>query len=467
MTRISVNDVGMFPAGIPSAGGTKATDNSFQSILNEQTDVAKAQDDGKVQDTAEAPEQKVDNDAPKEYETKAEHENPTEAVEPRKDVIKDEGVNNEGSEEGEEAVHEDLVSVLGEILATLQQQIMDTLQISEEEFATLMDDMSLEAVDLLQSDKLSAFVLEATGAQDSLALLTNENLLQDYRRVMQSLDTLMNQAAEQLEMPVEALQEQVQQLTTEDTALLMPEEMPAEQEVQSKPEEVKLSTAEQPTVEVITTETASAAERGNASSNNAKQQTGSEARNEQPTQQPVAFQFQNTPGNVADVVNQVIQETTQRWTPDTQNIMNQIMDYMKVQVTPETTNLEMQLHPASLGTIQVQLESTGDAVNAHFIAQNDAVKAILESQLVELKQQFQEQGVKVNDIEVSVSTQTFEQNFEQGRQAQQAEEGNRPRIRRINLSELTETDTIEQMEAADRLAAEMMTANGNTVDYMA
>ncbi len=462
MTRISVNDVGMFPTGFSSAGSTKVTDNSFQSILNEQTDVTRMSDEENVQDTvADTPEQdaKAESQDYKKYDNKTEKEQPTESVEPRKDVVKDESVNNEGSEEGKDASEEEMQSAVSEILATLQQQIMDTLQMSEEEFAALLDDMGLEAVDLLQGDNLSAFVLEATGAGDSLALLTNEELLQDYRQIMQTLDSLLEQASEQLDMPVAQLQEQL--LLREE---VMTEDMPLEQGIQKQPE--GLQEGQQPIVEVTVTEGAAVKDHS-AAGEQSQQHRDGEAGKEQQVQSPFAFQFQNTSGNAAEIVNQVISETTGAWVPDTRNIMNQIMDYMKVQISPEVTNLEMQLHPASLGTIQVQLESTGDAVNAHFIAQNDAVKAVLETQLVELKQQFQEQGVKVNDIEVSVSTQTFEQNFEQGRQAGQTEEGNRPRIRRINLNELTETEAAEAMEAADRIAVEMMTANGNTVDYMA
>lgn len=69
---------------------------------------------------------------------------------------------------------------------------------------------------------------------------------------------------------------------------------------------------------------------------------------------------------------------------DTENIMRQIMDYMKIQVKADTSNLEMQLHPASLGTVQVQIASKGGAVTANFIAQNETVKAALESQMVQL-----------------------------------------------------------------------------------
>ena len=97
---------------------------------------------------------------------------------------------------------------------------------------------------------------------------------------------------------------------------------------------------------------------------------------------------------------------------DTQDIMRQIMDYMKVQLKPETTSLEMQLHPANLGTLQIQMATKGGSLTANFITQNEAVKAALESQMVQLQQSFEEQGIKVNSIEVTVQPHAFEQDLE-------------------------------------------------------
>ena len=126
----------------------------------------------------------------------------------------------------------------------------------------------------------------------------------------------------------------------------------------------------------------------------------------------------------------------------------------------------MQLHPASRGTVQVQIASRGGAVTANFITQNEAVKAALESQMVQLIERFDEQGVKVEAIEVTVQTHEFERNLEQGRgRGQQNEEpAKKGRIRRINLNDAV---SMENMEEEDALAADMMAANGNTVDYTA
>ena len=150
----------------------------------------------------------------------------------------------------------------------------------------------------------------------------------------------------------------------------------------------------------------------------------------------------------------------------TENIMRQIMDYMKVQLKEDTSSLEMQLHPASLGTVQVQIASRGGAVTANFITQNEAVKTALESQMPQLIERFGEQGVKVEAIEVTVQSHAFERNLEQGgnRDRQNEEPARKGRVRRINLND---TVSMESMEEEDALAADMMAVSGNTVDYTA
>ena len=135
---------------------------------------------------------------------------------------------------------------------------------------------------------------------------------------------------------------------------------------------------------------------------------------------------------------------------------------MKLQFGSDTTSLEMQLHPASLGTLHIQLESKGGMVTANFITQNEAVKAALESQIVQLQESFEAQGVRIEAIEVTVQTHEFERNLEQGRGREQQEPQKKNRSRRINLIDPLATEGLDEEET---LAAEVRAAGGSTVEY--
>ena len=164
----------------------------------------------------------------------------------------------------------------------------------------------------------------------------------------------------------------------------------------------------------------------------------------------------------------VPQQTQGFFSEQTQDIMDQIMDYMKIQLKPDMNQLEMQLHPASLGSVQIQITSRGGEVTAQFHVQNETVKAALESQIVELKESLKDQGVKVEAVQVMVESHGFESNLWQGQGGEQdaASQSGKRTPRRINLNEL---DELFEEEASEEeiLNARVMEMNGTTVDYTA
>ena len=158
---------------------------------------------------------------------------------------------------------------------------------------------------------------------------------------------------------------------------------------------------------------------------------------------------------------------------DNEDIFRQVTDSIKVNITEDATSMELQLHPASLGTVNLQIASNGGVVTAHLLVQNEAVKNVLEGQLVQLLQTFEEQGQKVEAIEVSVAGYDLDRSLNQNtgsdgsdRQERRTEGVGRTTRRRLNLNELEEED-LEELTEEEQLAAEMMAANGGSVDYTA
>ena len=158
---------------------------------------------------------------------------------------------------------------------------------------------------------------------------------------------------------------------------------------------------------------------------------------------------------------------------DTESIMRQMTDFIKLNVNPNVTEMELQLQPANLGTINLQVALKNGAITAQFTAQNESVKEALETQIVQLKENLEERGIKVDAVEVAVSSHEFERNLEQGEQeardSERTEEIKRTTRRRIVLGE-NGTDAeaeMEDIEDADRIQVEMMQQKGNTVSFTA
>ena len=171
---------------------------------------------------------------------------------------------------------------------------------------------------------------------------------------------------------------------------------------------------------------------------------------------------------LADAVEQA-SGTNSTYGVNGQEILRQITDYIKLHVNAESTEMELQLHPASLGNIKVQLVSTGGVLSAIFTTENESVKAALEAQLIQLKESFTQQGLKVESVEVNVSAQGFERSLDQQEQQGQNQFQNangRNRSRRIRLNGIDEAEDIlpEDIAEDDRIVADMMIRNGNSVD---
>ena len=167
--------------------------------------------------------------------------------------------------------------------------------------------------------------------------------------------------------------------------------------------------------------------------------------------------------------NEIPQQPVMERYVSTEDIMNQIMESMKINLKSDVQELELHLHPASLGNVHVQIAAKEGTVTAQFIAQNETVKAAIESQLVQLKTQFEEQGIKVDKVEVAVGDYRFDHSFagnEENQQSDNAQSGKKSR-RNINLSELDLEELPEDMDDSERIAAEMMAQSGNMVDYTA
>ncbi len=155
---------------------------------------------------------------------------------------------------------------------------------------------------------------------------------------------------------------------------------------------------------------------------------------------------------------------------DTEDIISQIVKKVSVDISSEETTMQMQLNPENLGKVFINISSKNGEINAHIAALNETVREALEAQMVNLRENLNQAGVKVDAIEVTVASHEFERNLEQNN-SKEEQEGERQetmsskRRNNINLSSLDELSGVMGEEEA--LVAQIMRDNGNTMDVMA
>ena len=145
-----------------------------------------------------------------------------------------------------------------------------------------------------------------------------------------------------------------------------------------------------------------------------------------------------------------------------ENITKQVVNQVKLTMKNDVTSLQMQLYPEHLGKVSIQVVSKNGVLTAQIAAENEVAKAALESQLATLKESFDSQGIKVQSVEVMVSTNAFEQNQQSNTDKSDQERRHGRQTKKNILTGLTGEDDSELPE--DNSLQETL---GNTVSYTA
>lgn len=83
-------------------------------------------------------------------------------------------------------------------------------------------------------------------------------------------------------------------------------------------------------------------------------------------------------------------------------VIDQIVSKVSFKVTDGLEEIKIRLEPPSLGSLQLKISVEGKTVNAVIVADNNMAKEIIQSNLQQLKDSMAEQGLKLDNISVSV-----------------------------------------------------------------
>lgn len=401
--------------------------------------------------------------------------------------------------ETEEPVDKMTIDEIAHALEQIMEQIKEILGITDEELLSGVEELGLQPYDLLNADNMAQLVTAISGEDSVISLVANEELYTAVQDITEVVDTQISSLLDKTDLTDEELDAVLQKLQEMENQDL--EDAVQKPEILSSgtPEEViseEVMTAEEPIVlrkdntksddqpvkqydKIPENQPEIAVEVGTKTQSTSKDTKDSDNKGSGNLgQDNTAQNFQNDLNEVTDVA---ATEGIEKFTSEsTENIMRQLADMVKIVKNENLTEMELQLHPASLGTVNVSLTTKGGVVTAEFTTQNEAVKAAIEAQASQLRANLEEQGVKIEAIEVSVESHQMERNLdkngqEQQRQTQEQENGRIQGVRRgrssINLRAFADGEELEgEMQGADdatRIAMEIMAANGNTMDLLA
>ncbi len=341
-----------------------------------------------------------------------------------------------------------------------------------QDLATIIN--SSEASDLMLSEAPEQ--TPEINALNSAESLNQEDVYADINVVTEENTATANEADATLADKIETLVENGIQNGTVEVRSSEPSETDstnpkAEQEAE------QVSVQDQSRVTGVASDVEESANYGSQSNSSKENSDGSAAAKEllKPTAKEIKTENQNNTPNVAafdnyrDLAPQTpIEAPAPLSQADTQSIIRQINDYMRINVSGPETSIEMQLNPENLGKVGISLSVRDGIVSAQIAVENAAVKNALEGQMVILRENMNNQGLKVEAVEVTIASHEFEQNLENGAPTGQEQQQSQQQSGRTTRSIRTEDmASIEDMPEEEQIAAKIMRDNGNSMDVTA
>lgn len=484
-------------SGVSDTGFTQVMDKAVSANKNGGADGSAA-----VRETAKTPEstkKPEGNNQPKTEETRqtedacktetAQQEKPEAVNEQPQKADQTVNAGEDTNEAGEEAAASEVAGMFMEKAVEVFDQVAEKLALSPEAVADAMQELGMEMTDLLNPDRMTELIMQLTG-EDQMSLLTNEALY----NTMQEMTLLSKDAGEELMKQLSLTPEDLKAMLEKfgeaeaaggkmDTMVSGMQEHKPDAPIANTDERTSGLMAEQnkqqanPAQQAAMSHMANNAE--NSTQQNAAQMTaGQEAGGDSAQMREDGESFTEGGQGFADQMMNRTNEFTEALTQETNTprtyvdageIMKQITDFMRTHLNAQGSSVELQLHPASLGTLNIAVTAKNGIVTAQFTAQDEAVRTILENQVAELRSRLDEQGVKVEAIEVTVSSHEFERNLEQNADQDADERGEaeakRRTTRRLNLDEPGDEDA-EELDDAEQIARDMMRIHGNRLDYL-
>lgn len=439
---------------------TKSTDSNFDQLIqmSQNAGAANEQIQKPAETKTESAADVTEAEQPeKPADVSSEMKDTTATAEERPELEKAEGT--------EEATDVEAAERAAGILNQVAEVIKDVLGLSEEEFNQFLEELGITNLELIQPETLQNLVLMANSEQDAVVLLTDAELLSTVNELVAQVEQVLQEAGVTPEDLISALDNPEFEALVEEAMEQLNEVVAEESETTSTKVENKETSEETE----VSTEQAVAAEDAKETEVVAKVEIQTEGRD---TETSAKEQNTDSSTEVDDFANQFVQNLQQAAEEISEitgqkdivqmirEIADQILEKVKVSVTPETTSLEIVLTPEELGRVNLTVSAEQDGMmKAKFVTENELAKEAIERNLVQFKEMLQEQGLKVDTIEVTVGNFEFDKNG-------QANESSQEEKKNSNRNFMTDEE-LGQKEEADQLGRIFMEDGESTVNYMA
>lgn len=418
---------------VMAASISKNTSNAGTGSSDSKLGIADAVKTAKDQNTTDTKNTKADTDAVDKKQNAADTGKADKTDKSKQDNKSDEKVND--------------------VVQNVKDTIKEELDVSDEDIAKAMEVLGITDNDLLSVVKVTELVSALTGA-DSITLITDDDMSGKLTSVLDAVNTAQEDVADMLNTDVDdavlvVRTDAVVKKDTDETAVKNTDSSITDNQSVSETESLSDVLAAKVTAQGSSKHEESTGEH-----------TGEQNHNTQSYGGVADSIIQSMKDSFADIVTEDTSRVSEA------DIVNQVIDQIKLSSERELTSIEVMLNPERLGSVHVTVTAKNGILSAQIAAQNEQVKTALENQVTALKENFQNQGIKVEAVEITVMTHQFEagQNF--GQNESERKQSEQKINKKLNLSDYMD-DEDETVSAQDIRRKDSIQNGNSSVEYMA
>lgn len=372
--------------------------------------------------------------------------------------------------DGAELSEEEIVQASANVYTQIIDVIADNLECDPQEIEQIMDDLDIKPEELLDNQNINQIVCEFTGLESNMDILTDDSLSAAVKDIYSEIDNQVSEMDSNFGINKEELKELFSKMnvsepniTDENFEILENADADSEEMLQNVktnevPENIETDAEEVQNNNIAATKT----DESKTSDDNELSEKGSSD-----SERSTFTGNETTENKLTDIISNLRETIAENISGEdngiADKIIKQITEDVKLYAKPDMTSLEIQLEPESLGKVSLTVASKAGAVTAQLAVQNEVAREAIESQMTTLKESLNNQGIKVEAIEVTLASKEFEQNLD--KEADTNEQNSGKRRKHISSDELAEINGISTGE--ETVMETMMKEMGSTVNYSA
>ena len=352
---------------------------------------------------------------------------------------------------------------VAQAVSDIKDKIKETMDVSDEDIENAMEQLGIGIVDLLDPQSVTDLVIALSGNSDSLEFLTDASAVANLEDIINTVDEVTQNLTETYNIDITSVKDIVKDFQNDSDEAVASEQPVNKQITDYQDDKQNEKAVTEDTKESITDVIAEKTEVKSEAAFTDEKKNDSDTHLQDKNNDGIEKITSDMTQSIQKAFSEVVDETS---AVNEVDIVRQVVEQIKVTTTQQLSSIEVMLNPENLGKVHVAVTAKQGIVTAQLTAQNEQVKAALENQMTALKEQFNNQGVKVEAVEITVQSHGFEseQNLEgnNSNQAQQEKKSHR-KLDLSSLEGLDESDmTSEEIRAKDAIV------NGNSsVEYSA